>query len=61
MLKILQIKFSLFTILLILSSISKADLIKPDKNILPSEVIKIQLTGLQNNDLDFKDKGIEQT
>ena len=61
MLKILLTKFKLFTILLILTSISKADLIKPNKDILPSEVIKIQLTGLQNNDIDFKDGGIEQT
>ena len=61
MLKIQQIKFSILIILLIFTSISKADLLIPKKDILPSEVVKIQLTGLQNNDSIFKDGGIEQT
>ena len=61
MLKALQIKFKIILILLIFTSISKADLLKPNKDILPSEVVKIQLTGLQNNDSDYKDGGIEQT
>ncbi len=61
MLKALQTKFEIILILLIFTSISKADLLKPNKDILPSEVVKIQLIGLQNNDLDFKDGGIEQT
>ena len=61
MLKALQTKFEIILILLIFTSISKADLLKPSKDILPSEVVKIQLIGLQNNDSDFKDGGIEQT
>ena len=61
MLKALQTKFEIILILLIFTSISKADLLKPNKDILPSEVIKIQLIGLQNNDSNFKDGGIEQT
>ena len=61
MLKILQTKFSVLIILLVFTSITKADLLKPKKDILPSEVVKIQLTGLQNNDSHFKDGGIEQT
>ena len=61
MLKTLQTKFEIILILLIFTSISKADLLKPNKDILPSEVVKIQLIGLQNNDSDFKDGGIEQT
>ena len=61
MFKILQTKFKILIILLITTSISKADLLKPNKDILPSEVVKIQLTGLQNNDQNFKDAGIEQT
>ena len=61
MLKVLQTKFEIILILLIFTSISKADLLKPNKDILPSEVVKIQLIGLQNNDSDFKDGGIEQT
>ena len=61
MLKIQQTKFSVLIILLVFTSITKADLLKPKKDILPSEVVKIQLTGLQNNDSYFKDGGIEQT
>ena len=40
---------------------SKAELIIPRSDIKPSEVVKIQLLGLQKNDNDFKDSGIEQT
>ena len=61
MLKTLQTKFSFIIVLLVFTSIAKADLLKPNKDILPSEVVKIQLTGLQNNDTYFKDGGIEQT
>ena len=45
----------------ILLSISNAEIIKPSSEIKPSEVVKIQLKGLQKNDLNFKDSGIEQT
>ena len=61
MLKRLPIIFKAFTLLLISISISKADLLKPNNKIEPSEVVKIQLIGLQKNDLEFKDSGIEQT
>ena len=61
MLKKLPIIFKTFILLLISISISKADLIKPNSNIEPSEVVKIQLIGLQKNDLSYKDSGIEQT
>jgi len=45
----------------ILLSTSNAEIIKPSSEIKPSEVVKIQLKGLQKNDLNFKDSGIEQT
>ena len=61
MLKKLPIIFKTFILLLISISISKADLIKPNSNIEPSEVVKIQLIGLQKNDLGYMDSGIEQT
>jgi hypothetical protein len=38
-----------------------AELIKPNDKIDAYEVVKIQLIGLQKNDLEFKDSGIEQT
>ena len=61
MLKKLQIIFKVLIIFSILLSSSIAEILKPSSNIKPSEVVKIQLNGLQKNDLDFKDSGIEQT
>ena len=61
MLKKLLLGFSVIIIFFFNNSFSKADLINPDNSILPSEVIKIQLVALMNNDNEFKDSGIEQT
>ena len=64
------IKYSLFgTLYLIVIFVlailfivtAKADTIKPNTNIEPFEVVKIQLKGLKKNDLPSKDSGIEQT
>ena len=61
MLKRLPLIFKFLILLLITISISKAEILKPSKNINPKEVVKIQLAALQKNDLEFKDSGIEQT
>ena len=61
MLRKLPIIFRILIIFLITISISKAELLKPNNEINPKEVVKIQLTGLQKNDLGFIDSGIEQT
>ena len=61
MLKKLQIIFKILIVSFLLNSTAKADLVKPESNIEPAEVIKIQLIGLQKNDFDYKDSGIEQT
>ena len=61
MLKKLLIRFQILVILSLLSSVTNAEILKPNSNIKPSEVIKIQLSGLQKNDHNFKDSGIEQT
>ena len=61
MLKKLQIVSNFLLIFLISISISKAEIIKPSSNIEPSEVVKIQLLGLQKNNDGFEDSGIEQT
>ena len=61
MLKKLQVVFNFLLIFLISISISKAEIIKPNSNIKPSEVVKIQLLGLQKNNDVFEDGGIEQT
>ena len=53
--------FKVLFLLLITSTFSNAELLNPNSNIKPKEVIEIQLTGLQKNDSKFKDSGIEQT
>ena len=57
----MQIVINFFVVFLILISISKAEILKPNSNIKPSEVVKIQLVGLQKNNDGFEDSGIEQT
>ena len=59
--KKLQTIFNFLIFFFISISISKAELLKPQSNINPSEVVRIQLQGLQKNDFNYKDSGIEQT
>ena len=59
--KKLHLAFSLVLFFFLNTSFSKADLLSPDNSILPTEVVKIQLVALMNNDSDYKDRGIEQT
>ena len=40
---------------------SNADLIKPNSNLKPFDVLTIQLNSLKNNNNPYKDAGIEQT
>ena len=61
MLKKLPTIFNFFLIIFLSASISKADLLEPNINIGPYDVVKIQLTGLQNNDKLSDDFGIKQT
>ena len=61
MLKKLQIIFKIIIFVSIFQNSSYAEILKPNSKIKPSEVVKIQLNGLQKNDLKFKDSGIEQT
>ena len=56
-----QIIFKFLVIFFIITSTSNAELLKPNSNIKPSEVVKIQLLGLQNNNEIFNVSGIEQT
>ena len=61
MLKKIQIALNFLILFFILISISKAEILKPNSNIKPYEVVKIQLLGLQKNNDVFEDSGIEQT
>ena len=42
-------------------SFLEAEIVKPNSDIKPVQVVKIQLKGLMKNDSPYKDKGIEQT
>ena len=57
----MKIIFKIFFLLLVTLSFSNAELLSPNNAISPKEVVKIQLSGLQQNDLEYKDSGIEQT
>ena len=61
MLRKLLIIFKTYILVSIFITSSIAEILKPNSQIKPSEVVKIQLTGLQKNDKEFKDSGIEQT
>tara|TARA_B100001029_G_scaffold83855_1_gene68803 strand:+ start:88 stop:549 length:462 start_codon:yes stop_codon:yes gene_type:complete len=57
----MKIIFKILFLLLMNLSFSNAELLSPNNTISPKEVVKIQLSGLQQNDLEYKDSGIEQT
>ena len=56
---------NLFKYLIILFIVNinslNAKIIKPNSDIKPFQVVKIQLTGLMKNDKNYKDAGIDQT
>jgi len=54
-------KIILITLFTFISSISYAELVKPNNGIEPFQVVKIQLRSLKQNDKPKKDNGIEQT
>ena len=54
------LKYVFIVFLLNISSV-KSEILKPNKNINPDEVVKIQLKGLMKNDINLKDSGIVQT
>ena len=54
------LKLSIIFFLLSFGSVS-SEMVKPNINIKPDQVIKIQLQGLMKNDAPYRDKGIEQT
>ena len=56
-----QIIFKTLLIYLLSLTISQADLIKPNSNIEPYQVVEIQLKSLQKNNSPTIDNGIKQT
>jgi len=61
MLEKLRITFKTLIILFFSISFSSAEILNPNSTISAKEVVKIQLSGLQKNDFEYKDSGIEQT
>jgi hypothetical protein len=59
--KIQHLIYRVILITLFTSSISYAELVKPNNGIEPFLVVKIQLRSLKQNDNPKKDNGIEQT
>ena len=57
----MKILFKLIVFFFISTNISSADLIKPNSNLKPFDVLMIQLNSLKNNNSPYKDAGIEQT
>ena len=54
-------RYILIILILFISKIVSAELFKPNPDLLPEDVISIQLVALQNNNIPYKDAGIEQT
>jgi len=59
--KLLLLIYKVILIILISTSISYAELVKPNNGIEPLLVVQIQLRSLKQNDNPKKDNGIEQT
>ena len=57
----MKILFKLILFFFLFTNISNADLIKPNINFKPCDVLMIQLNSLKNNNNPYKDAGIEQT
>ena len=57
----MKILFKLIIFFFLFTNISNADLIKPNSNLKPFDVLTIQLNSLKNNSNPYKDAGIEQT
>ena len=57
----MKIIIKVLLLLLMNISFSNAELLKPNNSISPKKVVSIQLTGLKDNDREYKDSGIEQT
>ena len=57
----MKILFEFILFFLLLTNISSADLLKPNTILKPIDVLTIQLNSLKNNNIPYKDAGIEQT
>jgi len=56
----MKILFKLIIVFFFFANTSNADLVKPNSNLKPFDVLMIQLNSLKNNNTPYKDAGIEQ-
>ena len=57
----MNVLFKLIVLFFFFINISYADLIKPNSNLKPFDVLSIQLNSLKDNNNPYKDAGVEQT
>ena len=57
----MKILLKVIAFLFLLTNFSNADLTKPNISLKPFDVLMIQLNSLQNNNVPYKNAGIEQT
>jgi len=57
----MKISLKVIFFFFLLTNFSYADLAKPNISLKPFDVLMIQLNSLQNNNVPYKDAGIEQT
>ena len=57
----MRLIFKLIVFFFLFTSISSADLIRPNSNLKPLDVLMIQLNSLKDNNKPYEDAGIEQT
>ena len=54
-------KFFILSLLIIITDIAFAELLKPNPNLKPEEIILIQLSALKKNNYPYQNSGIDQT
>ena len=57
----MKILLKVIAFFFLLTNFSNADLTKPNTSLKPFDVLMIQLNSLQNNNVPYKDAGVEQT
>ena len=57
----MKILLKIILLFCLLTNISSADFLKPNTTLKPIDVLTIQLNSLKNNNIPYKDAGIEQT
>ena len=56
----MKILFNFILLFFIFTNVTKAELVKPNSNLKPFDVLMIQLESLKDNNNPYKDAGIEQ-